>query len=205
MSGKFSPIGTFLSSKKAIFAILGIGLLFSVQNPQAMKVVAVRLQEMVGRADRVFVGTCLEAKSEVDPNRGFVVTTYTFSVVHPVKGNVEKTVTFRQYGGRTAKRRSAIDGLPVYRPGQEVVLFLKPVSEWGLTSPVGIFQGCFGVTRSRAGRRFVVNSPYSRHLSGQALSRTAHALSKPARLSPDGRMDLEDFIELIVGIVEDGE
>ena len=179
--------------------------LIPARTPRATKVVALGIEEIVARADRIFVGTCVEARGETDPEHGIVVTRYTFSVSRPVKGQVGGTVTFRQYGGRAGKRRTVIDGLPVYRPGEEVVLFLKPDSEWGLTSPVGIFQGRYGVaTDAASGRKAVVQDLYAPHLSGEALSRAARALSKPARLSREGRMDLEDFVGLIEGMVKGG-
>ena len=172
---------------------------------QAMKVRAVELDDMVAQADRIFVGTCVEARSEMDVKHGIVSTLYAFTVSRPIKGNLGLTLTFRQYGGQVAKRRTVVHGLPAYAPGQEVVLFLHPDSDWGLTSPVGIFQGCYAVITEGDGRRVVLNSPYAQHLSGEELSRTARALSKPARLTTEGRMELGDFVALVDGMVKDGE
>ena len=163
------------------------------------------VEEMAGRADRIFVGTCVEARNEADPERGIVATRYTFSVSRAIKGVVGATVTFRQYGGKSGKRRTVVEGLPVYRPGEEVVLFLKPDGGWGLTSPVGVFQGRYGVaTDATTGRKTVVGDAFASHLSGEALVRAARALSRPARLSTDGRMDLEDFVGMIEGMVRNG-
>jgi hypothetical protein len=189
-----------------VWMVGALALLLASATPQeAMKVVAVGIEEMVARADRIFVGRCVEARSEVDAAHGVVATRYTFSVSRSVKGQVGGTVTFRQYGGQAGKRRTAVAGVPVYRLGEEVVLFLKPDSEWGLTSPVGMFQGRYGVaTDAASGRRTVVQDAYAPHLSGEALSRAARALSKPVRLSREGRMDLEDFVGLIEGMVKGG-
>ena len=180
--------------------------LAAATDVHALKVVAVGVEEMAGRADRIFVGTCVEARSEADPAHGIVTTRYTFSVSRAIKGAVGATVTFRQYGGKAGKRRTVVEGLPVYRPGEEVVLFLKPDSAWGLTSPVGVFQGRYEVaTDGATGRKAVISDAFAPHLSGEALARAARALSKPARLSPEGRMDLEDFLGMIEGMVRNGK
>ena len=190
---------------RILYLIIAFLSLMPATAPRAMKVAALGIEEVVARADRIFVGTCVEARGERDPEHGIVVTRYTFSVSRPVKGQVGGTVTFQQYGGSAGKRRTVIDGLPVYRPGEEVVLFLKPDSAWGLTSPVGMFQGRYEVGRDEAnGRKTVVQDLYAPHLSGAALSRAARALSKPARLSSEGEMDLEDFVGLIEGMVKGG-
>lgn len=188
-----------------ICIFIALLLFFAGETSHAVKVVAVGIEEMAARADRIFVGRCVEARGEVDAAHGVSVTRYTFSVSRSVKGQVGGTVTFRQYGGQVGKRRTAVVGVPVYRLGEEVVLFLKPDSEWGLTSPVGVFQGRYGVaTDAASGRKTVIQDPFAPHLSGEALSRTARALSKPVRLSREGRMDLEDFVGLIEGMVKGG-
>ncbi|MSS73510.1 MAG: hypothetical protein EXS64_18775 [Candidatus Latescibacteria bacterium] len=189
--------------RRHVFFLIAFLSLIPAGTSHAVKVVALGIEEVVARADRIFVGTCVEVRGERDPEHGIVVTRYTFTVSRPVKGQVGGTVTFRQYGGSAGKRRTVIDGLPVYRPGEEVVLFLKPDSAWGLTSPVGLFQGRYEVSRDGvSGRKTVVQDLYAPHLSGEALSRAARARSKPARLSGEGRMDLEDFMGLIEGMVK---
>lgn len=110
----------------------------------ATSVRTVNLGEMVGYADRVFYGRCLEA-APAESKAGFAVVEYTFEVLEGIKGTAgSETVTFRQVqsGG---KGQMGIPGMPAYRPGQKLVLFLHGDSELGLTSPVGFMQGVFQV------------------------------------------------------------
>ena len=180
-------------------------LLLPAASAHATKVAAVGIEEMVAHADRIFVGICQEALGEVDPKLGIVTTRYIFSVSQSIKGATVGSVRFRQYGGRAGKKRSAISGLPSYRPGEEVVLFLKPDSDWGLTSPVGLFQGRYSVVlNAETGRKVVVPDLYAPHLSGSTLAAMARGRGKPARMSREGRMDLEDFLDMIEGMVKDG-
>ena len=44
-------------------------------------------------------------------------------------------------------------GLPVYRQGDEIVIFLYPESKVGVTSPVGGDQGLFKVMATQEGKK----------------------------------------------------
>jgi hypothetical protein len=51
-----------------------------------------------------------------------------------------------------------------YQVGQELVLFLYPESQYGLTSPVGAGQGRFRVLRDASGGALIVNEAGNRGL-----------------------------------------
>lgn len=187
------------------FVAMAVGLHLTALPTHPTRVVTVGVEQMTDRAETIFVGTCMEAQPEADTAHGIVVTRYTFEVTHRIKGVAGGRVTFLQYGGKVGKSRSSIEGLPGYRPGEEVVLFLKPAGAWGLTSPVGVFQGRFQVLREAgSGRKQIQADAFAPHLSGEVMANSARALSKPARVSPEGRMDLDDFVGLIEGMVKDG-
>jgi hypothetical protein len=115
------------------------------------------------------------------------------------KGTSGKTLTFRQYAldyspGHTTKN---------YRKGEELVLLLRPVSEYGLTSPAGLEQGHFRVTLDDKGKRVVANG---RNNTGLLHSVAARAQKKGILLSPrsvaatrrsSGPIALEDFQDLL--------
>lgn len=86
------------------------------------------------------------ASSQVEPHPQFKnlnTVLVTMSVADCLKGSGSKTITFRQYVW--AIRSIAASG--GYHKGEEVLLFLRPPSQYGLTSPAGLQQGRFEITR----------------------------------------------------------
>jgi len=125
----------------ARFSFLLLGAVGCLMTPAsqvgAMTVRALSLEELARRADRIFVGTCIEVR-QVRGEFGQPITEITFRIIEPIKGVSADRVMIRQLGGQL---------LPGYSVGQEVLLFLHPESPTGLTSPVGLGQGIFTVLR----------------------------------------------------------
>jgi len=74
----------------------------------------------------------------------------TLDVVRDIRGNAGRTFTFRQIGlaapeGRGQGRTyiGGVPGLPQYREGEQVLLFLGPESHAGFRTTVGLGQGKF--------------------------------------------------------------
>lgn len=113
--------------------------------------------EMVRLADRVFWGRCVSVEKKVPEENLFPIVEYTFEVLRAIKGVAGgENVVFRQVGpGVTGK--PVIAGVPQYRRGDEVLLFLHADSDSGLTSPVGLDQGTFYLEKTREGRLGVMN------------------------------------------------
>lgn len=108
------------------------------------------LQDLSISAETIVRGACLEARVETIAMGGaeIAVTVYTFQAVDRIKGDPGAQFSFRQVG---TPERGLLDlgrlaGLPVYRPGNEYVLFLLPESRHGLTSPSGAGEGAFAVS-----------------------------------------------------------
>jgi hypothetical protein len=74
-------------------------------------------------------------------------------VQYTLKGKAATTLTFRQFIWDLRDKQDAAR----YLKGQELLLFLNPVSEYGLTSPVGLEQGRFRITRDRTGKAYAAN------------------------------------------------
>ena len=85
----------------------------------------------------------------------------TISVQRVLKGEAADTYTFRQF---VWDARDAAD-MAGYRKAGELLLFLNPVSAYGLTSPVGLDQGRFRVVRDAKGKAFAVNGREKLRLS----------------------------------------
>jgi hypothetical protein len=146
----------------------------------------VNLSEMVGYADRVFYGKCLSAESKFDPDTGVTFREYRFRVKESVKGGVEGEEVIVRQIQMMGSRGSSIPGIPSYRKGQELLLFLHANSKLGLTSPVGMSQGTFKTQRLPGGEVGFINSQQNRNLTYQMESQ-----------SQSGRALTSDQLDLI--------
>jgi hypothetical protein len=148
----------------------------------ASQVRTLDLNEMTARADRVFRGRCVHVEVRKDPRLGRLVTHVTFQVDRAAKGDLGKTVTIRLLGDQedVAGRPAGIAGLPRFRAGEEVILFLYPDSGSGLTSPVGFGQGKFDLVKDKQGRSLAVNQLGNRNLLRQRLPSPARVTREPA-------------------------
>jgi len=148
----------------------------------ASQVRPLNLEELTQRADRIFSGRCLDVQVGEDPELHRVVTTVTMTVTRKVKGAVHGRVVFKMLGSQDAEARSSasLEGMPLFKRGEEAVLFLYGDSALGLTSPVGFGNGKFAVVADKQGRRHAVNGFGNEHLF--------------SRLSPEAERKLEKGI-----------
>jgi hypothetical protein len=100
------------------------------------------LDQLTDEADVIVHGYVTSTRIERHPqlhNLNTIVVS--LEVKDTYKGAPQKKLTFRQYVWDPDPQRE----LAEYGKHQELVLFLGPVSEYGLTSPVGLEQGRFRV------------------------------------------------------------
>ncbi len=112
------------------------------------------LAKVTAEAGRIVYGTVTDVRSERD-ERGIPATWVTLDVARTVKGTHHGSLTVKQLGAGQAIAQGGIGrmpGLPTYRVGDEVVLFLRPESAHGFTSPVGFADGVYRVRREGARR-----------------------------------------------------
>ena len=137
-------------------------MLLVASTAPATVVLKLNLVRMVTDADRIFTGTVSAVEDvtlSVPGGTTIPATSITFDVSDVVKGSIGQTLNIRQYGrihpdpetGAIAR----IPGLPIFRMGEEVTLFLRSDSQLGLTSPVGLFQGAFRIVIDPATERKV--------------------------------------------------
>jgi hypothetical protein len=131
----------------------------------------VNLYELSRRAGVIVHGRIVEVRVEGHPDyRNVPTLVVALSVIENVRGAKGKRVMFRQYapaarlrsghGATQAGKYSTAE----YQMGQELVLFLYPESQYGLTSPVGAGQGRFRVLREASGGALIVNEAGNRGL-----------------------------------------
>jgi hypothetical protein len=126
----------------------------------ASRIRPVNLEEMTTRADRIFRGRCTGVRIARDPETGQMVTHVTFVVDRAVKGKVRGNLKIKLLGEQDFSRapRRGIKGLPRFRQGEEVILFLYGDSRSGLTSPVGFGQGKFTLIKNKIGEPKATNA-----------------------------------------------
>jgi len=100
----------------------------------------------------------------------------TLQVEDMLKGKASKTLTFRQFIWDIRDQKDTAQ----YMKGQELLLFLRPDSQYGLTSPIGLEQGRFHITRDRSDNVLAVNGGGNLGLFAGTEQR---ARAKHARLS----------------------
>lgn len=75
---------------------------------------------------------------------GEIWTFTSFEVAEPWKGSAPERITVRLLGGTVGSLTSTVSGVPRFRPGEHVILFLQPTSR-GAYSIVSWQQGTFRV------------------------------------------------------------
>jgi hypothetical protein len=196
------------TQKKTWKYLLVVSIAMFGATAQATMVLPQNLEQLESRAGLVFVGRCTSHTTELGA-RGLAVNVFTFEVIEPVKGPARKGahIEVRQFGSGAPNASGLIahiPGLPSYRVGQEVLLFLNPPSRIGLTSPVGLWQGLFRVVRDRAGKRQIIVGPSRREMLLRGVDATKYAADE--RLTDaekrlltrlPGRVDVTTFCSLV--------
>jgi hypothetical protein len=111
------------------------------------------LQQLTERAAHIVRGNVVGARMERHPELGLPVLAVTLRVRETLKGPAQQTFTFRQYVWDVRDRMDAAS----YRKGDDVLLFMIAPSRYGLSSPAGMVQGRFRITRDGLGREQAVN------------------------------------------------
>lgn len=93
--------------------------------------------------------------SIVSTEKSEIWTITSFEVREVWKGSAPQIVRVRLLGGRTAELTSHVEGVPRFRPGEDMVLFLAPLRR-GNYSVTGWAQGTFRIHRAGANAQLVV-------------------------------------------------
>jgi hypothetical protein len=162
------------------------------------------LDTLILGAQTIVRGQVTSAKVEPHPQYSNLLTVVvTLTVNKVLKGEAASTITFRQYLW-DARELPVFGG---YKGAGELLLFLNPVSPYGLTSPVGLEQGRFRILRDAKGNRYAVNGRSNLGLFSQVESKASSrglTLSRGVKemlAKPSGQVPLDVFEEAVHTLV----
>lgn len=127
-----------------ILFLAGLALLAVVAN--ATTLARLRFEDLALESTSVARVRCLGAESRWE--HGEIWTETRFEVVESEKGLLPGIISVRQLGGTAGHLHSRVDGVPAFRPGEEVYLFL-----WNREGEpfrvLGWSQGTFRISRDQ--------------------------------------------------------
>lgn len=159
------------------------------------------LEQIVAGSADIVRGSVLSARVEKHPELSNLHTlVVTLKLRETIKGDARDTYTFRQYLWDPRDVREAAG----YLKGQDYLLLMNAPSRYGLTSPAGMEQGRFLVTRDASGRDVAINGRGNALLmqgvgdglakGGASLSQdTASLVAKHQR----GPIPVDDLLRLV--------
>jgi hypothetical protein len=158
--------------------VLAAGIaLFVPALAQATVVLPLDFKTLAGSAEVIAHGRVMALSPQWASDRHGIDTVVTLLVATYLKGDLGAQITFRVPGGTIGRLRSVRVGAPVFRVGEEVVVFLAPGGP-AVPRIVGFNQGVFRVTRDEISGARVVTSPL---LAGDVTKPTPIVRGDPSR------------------------
>jgi hypothetical protein len=143
-----------------LFLVIAIAALALVgaQVAFATTVQKLTLQELTKKSESIVMARVDDAVSSWDAAHKEIYTYFTLSVLQPVKGSKgTTTITLRQIGGTVGNIASVVPGMPSFRKGEEVVVFLTQKDAAGYPWVMGLQQGKYSVMTAKNGVKMVRN------------------------------------------------
>jgi hypothetical protein len=167
------------------------------------------LDQLTARSADIVRGTVISARVEKHPEfSGLDTVVVKLQVKETLKGQASGVFTFRQYVWDIRDRKYAAG----YQKGQDLLLMMIAPSQYGLSSPAGLEQGRFVISREENGREVAVNGRGNMKLFDGVSSQVA---AKGIALSPrtsslvqrhvGGPVELRDLTALIRELAQAGQ
>ena len=155
------------ASKFAAVAIAGLAL-FGASLATATTVQKFSLADLAKKSETIVLARVEDETARWEDGKKEIYTYITLRVLDPVKGmsrkadngkspKTEETITIRQLGGTVDNISSIVPGMPAFRRGEEVVVFLSAKNALGYPSVVGLQQGKYTVYSDESGVKQVRN------------------------------------------------
>lgn len=174
-------------------------LLFGLLAPPALlatSLLPINLEQLSTRASLIFYGTVISNQVKKDSRSGQIVTFTEFEIIDLIKGNTASRHTIKQLGGHLKESdiKFQVHGVPQYKVGNQYVIFLPEKSSLGFSSPLGLHQGSFSVTKINDDK--VISN--GRNISSLQSSSKRNVLLPLAVIANNpSQARLEDFINTV--------
>lgn len=164
-----------------LIALAAVACAVPAWAQQGAMVAPRNLEQLTDRAATIVRGNVAGAHIEKHPRfQGLHTVVVTLQVRETLKGPAQRTFTFRQYVWDIRGRMGYTD----YRKGDDLLLLMIAPNEHGLSSPAGMDQGRFRISRDADGREVAVNG----HGNARLFDRmTAANVKGAATLSAESR------------------
>ncbi len=176
-----------MRSKPAAFLSTLFSFLFLFLSSPCLAAVSIYTspEELTARAALIVEATVVRSASGMDPQRTALATYVTLDVstVHRGPSDLDRVV-IREPGGRFGHLVNEIDAVPIYVPGERVMVYLEPAADGSLRTS-GMFFGKFRVEPdgSRPGIQAVRDlDGRGRILAGPDVAAEAFSLSELSSL-----------------------
>ena len=144
----------------AVFALVG------ADAANATTVLKLSMKELAKKSDAVVLARVDDEVARYDANKE-IYTYITLRVLDPVKGSKkDDVITIRQIGGVVGNIASIVPGMPTFKKGEEVVVFLSQRDREGYPWVMGLQQGKYSVTTDQKGSKHVRNDLDGTNLVG---------------------------------------
>lgn len=153
-------------------------LLLAAPPLGAVTVLPATFEELVRESVSVVHGRVAEVRGRWTSDRRTIESVVTLAVADVLKGTDVAATTFVVPGGEAGDRILVVPGAPVFRPGDDVVVFLRGRAP-ALPQPVGLALGVYRVAAGRDGVPRVMPSPITAAAIAGRVTRGA--VSRPVR------------------------
>lgn len=141
----------------SLLLVVAVVALLASQAAFATTVQKLSLQDLTKRSDSIVMARVTDAVSAWDAAHKEIYTTFTLQILNAVKGRKgESVVTIRQIGGTVDNIASIVPGMPSFKKGEQVVVFLTQKDAAGYPWVMGLQQGKYTVVE-KDGAKFVRN------------------------------------------------
>ena len=147
-------------NRSRLFLVVAIAALALVgaQAAFATTVQKLSLQDLTKKSSSIVMARVDDTVSSWDAAHKEIYTYTTLRVLQPVKGSKgATTITLRQIGGTVGNIASVVPGMPNFRKGEEVVVFLTDKDAAGYPWVMGLQQGKYSVVTTKDGVKMVRN------------------------------------------------
>lgn len=133
---------SFVQRRQFLWVLLLIGMALIVIVANATTLARLQFYQLVEHSSAIARVRCLRADMRME--NGEIWTDTVFAVVQHDKGFLPSPIVVRMPGGKFLHLNSHIDGVPEFRPGEEVYVFLtgQPGKQFHI---VGWSQGTFRI------------------------------------------------------------